>query len=180
MACRWARRNLSTHPHGSGRKMLEAAMEGLTGVLQPEALMFMCLGVLIGSLVGFLPGIGGPSTLGDHAPLRYDDEGSAARHRAFGGHGCGRQHCQRFHVDSDFRSRQLWLSGDDFGRPSHGQKRRSRTSAERVVRRLPPRRPLRRSGPVCIPAGVATSSALLQLAGIFHSYVCGASAWWES
>jgi putative tricarboxylic transport membrane protein len=48
--------------------MLEAAMEGLTGVLQPEALMFMCLGVLIGSLVGFLPGIGGPSTLAICSP----------------------------------------------------------------------------------------------------------------
>src|SRR6266511_513068 len=43
--------------------MFEAALEGLTGVLQPEAFMFMCLGVGIGSLVGFLPGIGGPSTL---------------------------------------------------------------------------------------------------------------------
>ena len=49
--------------------MLEAAMEGLTGVLQPEALMFMCLGVLIGSLVGFLPGIGGPSTLAIMLPF---------------------------------------------------------------------------------------------------------------
>jgi putative tricarboxylic transport membrane protein len=43
--------------------MFEAALEGLTGVLQPETFMFMCLGVGIGSLVGFLPGIGGPSTL---------------------------------------------------------------------------------------------------------------------
>ena len=43
--------------------MFEAALEGLAGVLQPEAFMFMCLGVGIGSLVGFLPGIGGPSTL---------------------------------------------------------------------------------------------------------------------
>ena len=43
--------------------MFEAALEGLVGVLQPEAFMFMCVGVGIGSLVGFLPGIGGPSTL---------------------------------------------------------------------------------------------------------------------
>jgi putative tricarboxylic transport membrane protein len=49
--------------------MIEAAMEGLGGVLQPEALMFMCLGVLIGSLVGFLPGIGGPSTLAIMLPF---------------------------------------------------------------------------------------------------------------
>lgn len=33
--------------------MFEAALEGLVGVLQPEAFMFMTLGVLIGSLVGF-------------------------------------------------------------------------------------------------------------------------------
>jgi TctA family transporter len=49
--------------------MLEAALEGLTGVLQPEALAFMSLGVLIGSLVGFLPGIGGPSTLAIMLPF---------------------------------------------------------------------------------------------------------------
>src|ERR687897_861725 len=49
--------------------MFEAALEGLTGVLQPQALTFMCLGVLIGSLVGFLPGIGGPSTLAIMLPF---------------------------------------------------------------------------------------------------------------
>ena len=49
--------------------MFEAALEGLVGVLQPEAFMFMCLGVLIGSLVGFLPGIGGPSTLAIMLPF---------------------------------------------------------------------------------------------------------------
>jgi putative tricarboxylic transport membrane protein len=49
--------------------MLEAAIEGLKGVLQPQALSFMCLGVLIGSLVGFLPGIGGPSTLAIMLPF---------------------------------------------------------------------------------------------------------------
>jgi putative tricarboxylic transport membrane protein len=49
--------------------MLEAAIEGLNGVLQPQALSFMCLGVLIGSLVGFLPGIGGPSTLAIMLPF---------------------------------------------------------------------------------------------------------------
>lgn len=49
--------------------MLEAALEGLAGVVQPEAMAFMALGVLIGSLVGFLPGIGGPSTLAIMLPF---------------------------------------------------------------------------------------------------------------
>jgi TctA family transporter len=49
--------------------MVEAALEGLTGVLQPQALLFMVAGVLIGSLVGFLPGIGGPSTLAIMLPF---------------------------------------------------------------------------------------------------------------
>jgi len=49
--------------------MLEAAINGLIGVLTPESLGFMTLGVLIGSLVGFLPGIGGPSTLAIMLPF---------------------------------------------------------------------------------------------------------------
>ena len=49
--------------------MFEAALEGLAGVLQPQALAFMTLGVLIGSVVGFLPGIGGPSTLAIMLPF---------------------------------------------------------------------------------------------------------------
>ena len=49
--------------------MIEAALEALAGVLQPEAFTFMCLGVAIGSLVGFLPGIGGPSTLAIMLPF---------------------------------------------------------------------------------------------------------------
>ncbi|HWP24385.1 MAG TPA: tripartite tricarboxylate transporter permease [Candidatus Binatia bacterium] len=49
--------------------MFEAAIEGLAGVLQPQALAYMSLGVLIGSLVGFLPGIGGPSTLAIMLPF---------------------------------------------------------------------------------------------------------------
>lgn len=43
--------------------MLEAAIEGLLGILTIQSLTWMVLGVLIGSLVGFLPGIGGPTTL---------------------------------------------------------------------------------------------------------------------
>jgi len=49
--------------------MLEAAIDGLMGVLTPQSLAFMTLGVLIGSLVGFLPGIGGPSTLAIMLPF---------------------------------------------------------------------------------------------------------------
>ena len=49
--------------------MLEAAINGLLGVLTPESLGFMGLGVLIGSLAGFLPGIGGPSTLAIMLPF---------------------------------------------------------------------------------------------------------------
>jgi TctA family transporter len=49
--------------------VIEAALEALAGVLQPEAFTFMCLGVAIGSVVGFLPGIGGPSTLAIMLPF---------------------------------------------------------------------------------------------------------------
>ncbi|MGH7846503.1 MAG: tripartite tricarboxylate transporter permease [Candidatus Binatia bacterium] len=49
--------------------MLEAALEGLAGVFQPQALALMTVGVLIGSVVGFLPGIGGPSTLAIMLPF---------------------------------------------------------------------------------------------------------------
>ncbi|HYJ15469.1 MAG TPA: tripartite tricarboxylate transporter permease [Candidatus Limnocylindria bacterium] len=49
--------------------MIEAALEGLYQVLTPNSLALMCLGVLLGSLVGFLPGIGGPSTLAIMLPF---------------------------------------------------------------------------------------------------------------
>jgi putative tricarboxylic transport membrane protein len=49
--------------------MVEAALEGLAGVFEPQALMLMTVGVLIGSVVGFLPGIGGPSTLAIMLPF---------------------------------------------------------------------------------------------------------------
>lgn len=49
--------------------MLEAAIVGLQSVLTPYSLAMMSLGVLIGSLVGFLPGIGGPTTLAIMLPF---------------------------------------------------------------------------------------------------------------
>ena len=49
--------------------MLEAAFEGLSQILTPNSLGLMCLGVLLGSIVGFLPGIGGPSTLAIMLPF---------------------------------------------------------------------------------------------------------------
>jgi len=49
--------------------MVEAALDGLLGILTLESLGMMCVGVLIGSLVGFLPGIGGPTTLAIMLPF---------------------------------------------------------------------------------------------------------------
>ena len=37
---------------------IEAAIDGLLGILTMKSLAFMTLGVLIGSVVGFLPGVG--------------------------------------------------------------------------------------------------------------------------
>ena len=49
--------------------MIEAALEGLVQVLSPGHLGLMCLGVILGSIVGFLLGIGGPSTLAIMLPF---------------------------------------------------------------------------------------------------------------
>ena len=49
--------------------MLQAALDGLLGVLALHSLGLMCVGVLIGSMVGFLPGIGGPTTLAIMLPF---------------------------------------------------------------------------------------------------------------
>lgn len=49
--------------------MVEAAFEGLIGILTPQSLGLMMLGVLIGSFVGFMPGIGGPTTLAMMLPF---------------------------------------------------------------------------------------------------------------
>lgn len=49
--------------------MLEAAIDGLLGILTLHSFAWMTLGLLIGSMVGFLPGIGGPSTLAIMLPF---------------------------------------------------------------------------------------------------------------
>lgn len=49
--------------------MIEAAIDGLMGILTLQSMAMMGLGVLIGSLVGFLPGIGGPTTLAIMIPF---------------------------------------------------------------------------------------------------------------
>ncbi len=49
--------------------MVDAAIEGLQAVLSVQAFSMMTLGVIIGSVVGFLPGIGGPTTLAIMLPF---------------------------------------------------------------------------------------------------------------
>lgn len=52
--------------------MLTDALDGLTQVFQPETLMLMLLGVLIGFVVGILPGLGGAVTLALMLPFTFD------------------------------------------------------------------------------------------------------------
>jgi putative tricarboxylic transport membrane protein len=49
--------------------LIEAAIDGLLGILTFQSLAMMTLGVLVGSVVGFLPGIGGPTTLAIMLPF---------------------------------------------------------------------------------------------------------------
>lgn len=49
--------------------MLEAALDGLVGILTLQSFGWMALGLFLGSVVGFLPGIGGPSTLAIMLPF---------------------------------------------------------------------------------------------------------------
>lgn len=49
--------------------MLDAAFAGLLSILTPESLGWMTLGVLLGSAVAYLPGIGGPTTLAIMLPF---------------------------------------------------------------------------------------------------------------
>lgn len=52
--------------------MLTDALDGLTQVFQPVPLMLMLLGVLIGFVVGILPGLGGAVTLALMLPFTFD------------------------------------------------------------------------------------------------------------
>ena len=52
--------------------MLTDALNGLTEVFQPVPLMLMFLGVLIGFVVGILPGLGGAVTLALMLPFTFD------------------------------------------------------------------------------------------------------------
>ncbi|MCS7235288.1 MAG: tripartite tricarboxylate transporter permease [Armatimonadota bacterium] len=54
--------------------MVEALLDGLLRVLQPNALLYMMLGVFIGFWVGILPGLGGTVTLALMLPFVYGME----------------------------------------------------------------------------------------------------------
>jgi putative tricarboxylic transport membrane protein len=54
--------------------VVEALLDGLLRVLQPNALLYMLLGVIIGFWVGILPGIGGVTTLALMLPFVYGME----------------------------------------------------------------------------------------------------------
>jgi len=54
--------------------MIEALLDGLVRVLQPNALLYMMLGVFIGFWVGILPGLGGTVTLALMLPFVYGME----------------------------------------------------------------------------------------------------------
>ncbi|MDR7598948.1 MAG: tripartite tricarboxylate transporter permease, partial [Armatimonadota bacterium] len=54
--------------------MVEALLDGLLRVLQPNALVYMLFGVFIGFWVGILPGLGGTVTLALMLPFVYGME----------------------------------------------------------------------------------------------------------
>lgn len=54
--------------------MLEAAYAGLMGILRPDVLLLMLLAVFIGTIVGFLPGIGGNFLLAMLIPFTFGME----------------------------------------------------------------------------------------------------------
>ena len=49
--------------------MGQGVLDGLLLVLQPESLLYLTIGMAIGLLIGFLPGLGGLATLALLTPL---------------------------------------------------------------------------------------------------------------
>ena len=158
--------------------MIEAALEGLYQVLTPNSLALMCLGVLLGSLVGFLARHRRPEHPRHHAALRDDDERPLRRHRFTRRLRCRRQYRQRLHRGVDLRPRRLRIAGHGAGRISASQAGPSHARVERVLCRFAGRRSdrsrsfLLASLPFLRPHGV-----VLRLAGIFHADVFGVSPW---
>lgn len=58
--------------------MVEALGEGLAMILTPSAMAYLVLGVLIGLLVGVLPGLGGPAALSLVLPFTFGMEPAEA------------------------------------------------------------------------------------------------------
>ncbi len=141
--------------------MFEAALEGLVGVLQPEAFMFMCLGVGIGSLVGFLPGIGGPSTLALMLPFVMTMKDPLLVIALLVGMDAVGNTASAFtsiliSVPGSTGSQATILDGHP-----DGEKRRRRQSAQRFVRGVVVGRHFRRAGPVCLVTGAAPTGAFV-------------------
>ena len=139
--------------------MFEAALEGLVGVLQPEAFMFMCLGVGIGSLVGFLPGIGGPSTLALMLPFVMTMKDPLLVIALLVGMDAVGNTASAFtsiliSVPGSTGSQATILDG-------HGEERRRRQGAQRFFRGIVAGRHFRRAGAVCFVTGAAPNGAFL-------------------
>ncbi|GAB6983780.1 tripartite tricarboxylate transporter permease [Nocardioides pyridinolyticus] len=64
--------------------MVEALGEGLAMILTPSAMAYLVLGVLIGLLVGVLPGLGGPAALSLVLPFTFGMEPAEAFALMFG------------------------------------------------------------------------------------------------
>src|SRR5690606_30059375 len=51
--------------------MLEAGLDALLTLFTPERLLWLCVGILLGTLVGLLPGLGGVTGLALLLPFIY-------------------------------------------------------------------------------------------------------------
>lgn len=66
--------------------MLEAALDGLIALFTPQSLLFMCLGVAFGIVIGFLPGVGGVVAMALLLPFIFGSEPAAAMALLLGAH----------------------------------------------------------------------------------------------